>query len=183
MKTMHFTYDPLALVRIVLQRHVEEVIEGKFYKAKQFACYKYLAQLSDEVLEELLCEYTKRHQLEVITLADWQKDGELIFEIIFETAEYKELEIRFKKNGFGLTGLGVFDRMNNSFYDCGFASHWPTIQHIVKEHHSKLHNALKEMYIDEKLSEFEGVSRVELERFIMTNFELCGGTKLLSDYI
>ncbi|MDN8590845.1 hypothetical protein Q0V21_18985 [Paenibacillus sp. 11B] len=183
MKTVQFTYDPLALVRIVLQRYVEETIQGKYYKAKQFACYEYLAKLSDEVLNGLLAEYVKRHELEAITLSDWKKDGEFIFEIIFETAEYRNLEIHFKKRGFGLTGLGVFDRLKNTFHDCGFASHWPTIQSIVEQDYPQYHMALNKMYIYQKLQEYDGVSRTKLEEFIMSNFELCGGTKLITEYI
>ncbi|ALP38013.1 hypothetical protein ASL14_19285 [Paenibacillus sp. IHB B 3084] len=183
METLRLSYDPLALVRIVLQRHVEETIEGKFYKAKQFACYDYLSNLSDEALEELLIEYMKRHNLEVITLADWRRDGKLIFDIIFEKPEYQQLEINFKKQGFGATGLGVFDVKSNIFYDCEFVRHWSTIQHIVKEAYPQYRGALQKMYMNENLMEFEGISRDELERFITTNFELCGGSKQIQEYL
>lgn len=183
MKTVKFTYDPLALVRIVLQRHVEENIQGKFYKAKQFACYEYLSKLSDESLENLLREYTKRHNLEFITLENWKQDGELIFEIIFEQENYRQLEIDFKKRGFGATGLGVLDVGNNVFYDCGFVQHWSTIQHIVEKSYPRYAKALEKMYIYERLEEFDGVTREELEHFITTNFELYGGSKPAKDYL
>ncbi|MDY7989887.1 hypothetical protein UY286_04785 [Paenibacillus polymyxa] len=183
MKTLRLSYDPLALVQIVLQRHVEETIEGKFYKAKQFACYDYLSNLSDEALEELLIEYMKRHHLEVITLADWRCDGKLIFDIIFEKPEYQQLEINFKKRGFGATGLGVLDVANNVFYDCGFLHHWSTIRFIVEKSYSRYAKALEQMYINERLVEFEGISRDELEIFITTNFELYGGSKLIREYL
>lgn len=183
MKTLNFTYDPLRLVRIVLQRHVEETIQGKFYKAKQFACYDYLAKLSDESLENLLHEYMKRHDLEVITLADWRKDGELIFEIIFEQPDYQQLEMDFKKHGWGATGLGVLDVQANIFYDCEFVHHWPTIQAIVEKSYPPYHEPLQLMYMFEDLEEHNGITREEVEKFIMTNFELYGGTKRLQEYL
>ncbi|CQR51430.1 hypothetical protein [Paenibacillus riograndensis] len=183
MKTLHFTYDPLRLVRIVLQRHVEETIQGRFYKAKQFACYEYLAKLSDEGLENLLQEYTKRHELEAITLADWRKDGKLIFDIIFEQPEYQQLEIDFKKRGYGITGLGVLDVESNTFYECGFAHHWQAIQNIIEKSYPRFHEPLQRMYFDETLTEHDGLTREELENFIMTNFELYGGTKPLQEYL
>lgn len=183
MNTIKFTYDPLSLVRIVLQRYVEENIQGKFYKAKQFACYEYLSKLSDDSLENLLITYAKKHNLEFITLENWKQDGECIFEIIFEQDVYKELEIDFKKKGFGTTGLGVFDIKNNIFYDCDFIHHWSTIRHIIEKFYPQYSIALDRMYIDEKLEEYEGVKREELENFITTNFELYGGTKPINDYI
>ncbi|WP_339211866.1 hypothetical protein [Paenibacillus sp. FSL L8-0333] len=183
MKTLHFTYDPLALIRIVLQRFVEETIQGKFYKAKQFACYEYLTKLSDEGLENLLHEYTKRHELEAITLADWRKDGKLIFDIIFELPEYQQLEIDFKKRGYGSTGLGVLDVGRNTFYDCAFVQHWPTIQRIIETEYPRYHEPLQKMYIFESLMEHDGVTREELENFITNNFELFGGTKPLQEYL
>lgn len=39
------------------------------------------------------------------------------------------------------------------------------------------------MWINEKLNEFEGISRKEVDTFIMQRFELIGASKLLSDYI
>ena len=156
MKTVKFTYDPLALVRIVLQRHVEENIQGKFYKAKQFACYEYLSKLSDDSLETLLREYTKRHNLEFITLENWKQDGELIFDIIFEQEVYRQLEIDFKKRGFGVTGLGVLDVGNNVFYDCEFVQHWSTIQHIVEKSYPRYAKALEKCTFTKDLKSLMG---------------------------
>ncbi|SEN91699.1 hypothetical protein SAMN05518670_3057 [Paenibacillus sp. OK076] len=39
------------------------------------------------------------------------------------------------------------------------------------------------MYIYERLEEFDGVTREELEHFITTNFELYGGSKPVKDYL
>lgn len=183
MNTIHFTYDPLALVRIALQRHVEETIQGKFYKAKQFACYEYLRLMTDEVLEELLGEYVRKHNLEVITLSDWRSDASAIFEIINEKTEYQKLELDYKCSGFGLTGLGVMDRSDNTFYDCGFTHHWTTIREIIKSKYPELHEPLENMYFDEQINEYEGVTRETVESFIMDNFQLIGQTKPIHEYL
>ncbi|MNN80686.1 hypothetical protein D3C81_1974400 [compost metagenome] len=116
-------------------------------------------------------------------MADWRKDGKLIFDIIFEQPEYQQLEIDFKKHGWGATGLGVLDVQANIFYDCGFTNHWPTIQRIIEETYPQYHEPVRLMYLYEKLMEHDGVTREEVENFIMTNFELYGGTKPLQEYL
>lgn len=183
MKYVSFTYDPLALVRIVLQRHVEEKIQGKFYKAKQYACYEYLRLLSDEDLEKVLVEYVNRHNLEAITLKDWETDARLIFDIIFETEDYRKLEFGYKRSGFGQTGYGVVDKSDNTFFDCSFGGHWLKIREIVKEKYPRMNDPLDAMYCNDRLTEYEGITRETIEGFIMGNFELIGGKKPIHEYI
>ncbi|MGX4583341.1 hypothetical protein [Paenibacillus chitinolyticus] len=183
MNTLHFTYDPLALIRITLQRHVEETIQGNFYKAKQFACYEYLRLLSDDALEKLLVEYVDRHNLEAITLKDWKTDARLIFDIIFETEDYCKLELDYKRKGFGQTGYGVIDKSDNTFYNCSFGEHWAKIRQIVEQKYPELQDPLDAMYFDERLTEYEGVTRESIESFIISNFELTGGTKPVHEYM
>ncbi|MCY7486387.1 hypothetical protein [Paenibacillus alvei] len=182
-KTMHFTYDPLALVRIVLQRYVEEFVQGKQYKAKQFACYEFLRVMADEALEALVTEYAEKHSLQEITLADWRADARAMFEIIFEKEDYKKLENDYKRRGYGATGQGVFDRSENMFYDCGFTYHWTTIRKIIEQRYPSYQDALDVMYHNDEVAEHNGVSREELDNFIVDNFELVGATKPIYEYL
>lgn len=184
-KELHFTYDPLQLVRICLQRHVEENIQGKTFKAKTFACYDFIFKVlnDDTKLEQLLEEYVKRHNLEVITLSNWRQDARLIFEIIYEQPEYRSILVEHQRHGFGQTGLGVYDRTTGLFFDCGMAHHFVTIRRIVEEYYPEKHEALHELWFDHELKEFGGFTRNEIELFIMGNFELVGGQKSAAEYL
>ncbi|MFD3274594.1 hypothetical protein ACE3MS_31360 [Paenibacillus dendritiformis] len=182
-KTLHFTYDPLALVRIFLQRYVEEFVQGKYYKAKQFACYEFLRVMTDDALEILLSEYASRYNLQEITLADWQADATAIFEIIFEKEEYKKLENDYKRKGYGVTGQGVWDKKENMFYDCGFTYHWTTIRKVIERRYPLYQDALDVMYHNDEVAEHNGVTREELDDFIVNNFELVGATKPIYEYL
>ena len=107
----------------------------------------------------------------------------MIFEIILERDDYKALEVSFKRKGYGQS-LGVYDRKSERFYECsGMAQHWRTIRNIVQECYPEIHEALESMYIDSKLSEYDGYSRSEIELFVMTNFELVGGMKSVNEYL
>ncbi|MGG3282762.1 hypothetical protein [Paenibacillus solani] len=184
METLSFTYDPLALIRIVLQRFIEENIQGRYYRAKQYACYEYLNEnLNDDLLNEILSEFVKRHNLEAITLLDWREDARLIFDIIFERNDYKSVEVSFKRMGFGNTGLGVYDRQAGLFYECGMAHHWRTIRDIVRDSYPEKHEALEKLYCYSRLTEYGGFSREEIENFVMDNFELVGGMKSINEYL
>ena len=184
MGKFNFTYDPLVLSRLTLQIYVEKFIEGKFYKAKQFACYDYLTNLTDSELETLLLEYVKRESLEHITFENWEDDAKKIFEIIFESKAFKELEFNFKKMGYGLTGLGVVDKSDNTFYDCGLTQHWKEIKNILQNKHPELYDALDELQFKSGCNvSSNGVTREYLDNFIIKNFELIGGSKDLEFYL
>ncbi|MCY7865942.1 hypothetical protein MOB78_12695 [Bacillus spizizenii] len=180
---LQLTYDPLFISRFVIQRYVEKKIEGNFYLAKQFACYEFIRTMEDEELEEILIKFMERENLESITFEDWAHDAEIIWDIIFSYERYKSLEFGYKKSGFGETGLGVIDKSDNTFYDCAFACHWQKVMDIVREKYPEKHKALETMYFNERLNEVDGVSRSEMDSFIMERFQLVGENKQLDDYI
>jgi homoserine trans-succinylase len=182
-ETVSFSYDPLALVRIVLQRYVEEKIEGKYHKAKTFACYEFLRLLTNENLENILRKYVEHHNLEAITLKDWKTDGQNIFELIFETDSYQQLETDYKRKGFGSTGLGVYDKEMNRFYDCARVGHWDCLKKIVADSYSHLSETLEIMWLYSDIKEHDGITRDKLESFLMNNFELVGGDKPIDFYL
>lgn len=183
METLHFKVDPMAVIKIALQRHVEEKIEGNFYKAKQFACYDFLRDIEDNSLSEILQIYAEKEGLSVITLEDWRKEAELIFDVIYQREDYKTLETDYKRKGFGQTRFGVYDKQAKVFYDCAQLHHFDTILSIVKKEYPHMHGALTEMYLLSSLEEFDGHTRKEIESFVMDNFELCGGSKRVEDYL
>lgn len=183
MTTVQLTYDPLFITRFILQRHVEEKVEGKFYKAKQFACYEFIRTMEDEELEEILLKFMKKEGLETITFKDSSYDAESIWSIIFSYERYSLLELHFKKMGHGETGLGVIDRSDNTFYDCTFAGHWKKLMDIVREKYPDKYEALESMHLNETLDQSHGITRDEIDAFIMKQFELVGGNKTLDYYI
>lgn len=181
METLHYTYDPLTLVRLVLNRYAEE-LEGKHTKAIQFARYEYLRTLTDNELEGFLHRYMEEEKLESITLEDWKKDSEYLLGYVYETERYQALELKFQRAGYGETGLGVVDRKDNTFYDCDYAHHWETIIKILQEKYPKLYQAFEILNLRAGLMEYNGITRMYLDRYIMDNFELVGGSKPIDDY-
>lgn len=181
-KQLNFTYDPLKLVRLAMDRYAED-LERKHTKAIQFARYQYLRTMTDYELNELLQQYVTQEKLDVITLKDWQNDCAFIFELMYKTTRYKKLVFQFNKAGFGTTGLGVVDNTDNTFYDCDFACHWETIMQIIEHKYPRINPALKEMYANPGLSEFDGTTKQELDDFIAQRFELIGGDKPLDEYV
>lgn len=183
MHTMHFTYDPIYITRTLLQSYVEKFVEGKFYKAKQFACYDFIHTMTDEELEGILKQYVQEHNIEAITFEKAWEECELIFGYIFKSERYRTLELDFKRRGYGSTGMGVVDISDNTFYDCGFTEHWPTIREIMKEKYPDKAEALEELMYRPGMEEHKGISRVDLDAFILDRFELIGGNKEIEFYL
>ncbi|WDI05239.1 hypothetical protein PUW25_25865 (plasmid) [Paenibacillus urinalis] len=134
-------------------------------------------------MEVILLKFMENEGLEVITLENWKKDARLIFDVIFQREDYKNLEINFKKRGYGSTGLGVYDKQANKFYDCTWTNHFPTIMTIVESEYPDKFPALREFYAMPSIDQHENYTREEIERFVMENFELIGQTKQLDDYL
>ncbi|ADO59644.1 hypothetical protein [Paenibacillus polymyxa] len=178
-----FKSNPLAMVRVALVQHVEEKVQGKFYKAKELACYQFLKNMKDETLEEILLVYIEREGLSEITLEDWRKEAKLMFDVIYDREDYKGLEIKYKRQGFGTTGLGVYDKNADVFYDCAEVEHWSKIREIVEHKYTPMFKALDQLYFNPSLNEYDGYTREEVESFIMDNFELVGESKRLDDYL
>ena len=180
---MNFTYDPIFITRTLLQSYVEKFVQGKFYKAKQFACYEFLRTMTDEELEGMLLQYVKDNNLEYITFKKPWEESALIFEYIYKSDRYRKLEFDYKKQGYGLTGMGVVDKSDDTFYDCGFTKHWPTIVKILKEKYPLKAEALDNLMYTPGKEEHNGISKQELDAFIMNNFELIGGNKDIEFYL
>lgn len=183
METLSYTYDPLALTRILLHKYVEEFIQGKFYKAKQFAMYDFLYQMMDEELESILGDYVTASGVEAITFKDWASECAAIFEQICKTEKYIRLEFNYKCRGYGETGLGVVDNSDSTFYDCLQVGHWNKILEIVASKYSEKLEALQYFWTFHDEIEHDGFTRNEIEQFIMNNFKLIGGGKLLEEYL
>ncbi|QDS32499.1 hypothetical protein [Brevibacillus brevis] len=183
MAVMKFTYDPIFITKTLLQSYVEKFVQGKFYKAKQFACYEFLRTMTDEELEGMLKQYMKDHSIECITFEKAWEECALIFEYVYKSERYKGLEFGFKKRGYGLTGMGVVDKSDSTFYDCGFLQHWSTIFEIMKEKYTDKAEALDELLHRPGKEEYNGISRVELDGFILERFELIGGNKDIEFYL
>ena len=182
-KKISMSCDPMYLTKLLMQMYVEQFVQGKFYKAKQFACYEYLSDLSDDEIEEILFEFIEREKLEFITYDDWKYDMKVIWDIVSEKERYKAIETEFKKQGYGTTGFGVVDKSDNTFYDCKFAEHWKAVMEIVKEKYPEYNDALTTMYFHSDVDEYKGVTRLELDNFILDRFELIGNQKRLDDYL
>ncbi|MFF0828818.1 hypothetical protein ACFYU8_18665 [Brevibacillus sp. NPDC003359] len=183
MAVMHFTYDPIYITRTLLQRYVEKFVEDKFYNAKQFACYEFLHTMTDKELEGMLRQYVKDHSLECITFDKAWEECALIYEYVYKCERYKALEFDFKKRGYGLTGMGVVDNSDSTFYDCGFTQHWPTVVEIMKEKYPVKAEALDELMCRAGKEEHNGISRADLDDFILHRFELIGGNKDIEYYL
>lgn len=182
---LHFTYDPIFLTKHLLQRYTETHLEKALeVKATKFACYKYLHTVTDEEVESLLLEYVANEKIDAITFKKWEHDCKCIFECIFKRPRFIQLEFEYKKQGYSLTGLGVVDKSDNTFYDCSFAHHWATVQKILEEKYPNLHEAFIEMtYEDTNLIQYKEVSRESLDSFLLNNFELIGNRNSLESYV
>lgn len=179
---LHFTYEPLYLLRLIMDMYAES-IEGLHTKAVQFARYEYLRTMTDEEIEVLLERYSKEQEITVITLKNWRKDCDFLFQYLYESDRFKELEFKFNKQGYGQTGMGVADNTDNTFYHCAFTEHWSTIMKIIEMKYPHLYKALDAMHFHDKLDECEGITRKELDEFITNRFELIGGYKPIQDYM
>ncbi|MGF7534996.1 hypothetical protein AAGG74_15105 [Bacillus mexicanus] len=179
---MNFNYDPLQLVRLALSQYVSDLKEKEITKATQLARNAYLREMTDDELEELLHRLVEEQNLEAITLKEWKKDCKFLLSYIYETERYKELEFKYKKQGYGTTGLGVVDTSDNTFYDCEFAGHWETIIKVISNKYPQYIEAVQKMQLYSDINEYKGITRNEVDQFILKRFELVGGSKQLEEY-
>lgn len=184
MEQVSFTVDPIWLTRTLLQRYVEEIIEDNYDKAFVFACYEYLRAVEDQELEEVIEKYMKNNNVEEITFSDWEMEVSGIINVVFETEKFNGLKFEYERKGYGSpSGMGIVDKINKAFYPCGFGGHWNKLMDVVTDKHSKYGEPLDRMYTYSDMDEYNGVTREELDKFIMDNFEFVGGTKPMSEYL
>lgn len=182
-KKISFSYDPFNLMKIWMQRFVELFVQNKYYKAKQYACYDLLNDLTEEQLHEYIEEYRKRHNVEFVTLEDWEAETRLIWDVIYESDNFKNRELEYKKKGHGVTGLGVIYVPDGSYYDCEFAGHWAKVKQILLDRKPEYSEALEILEHKTRLNEYNGVTREELDVFILKNFEMVGASRKIENYL
>ena len=184
-RKMNFTYEPIALTKLLLQMYTEKYLEKEIeVNATIFACYDFLKTATDKEIETLLHEFVKNENIDVITFEDWEHDCKCIFDCIFNTQRFKKLEFDYKVKGHSKSGLGVADKSDSTFYSCSLAEHWVTIQNILQEKYPLYYDAFIEMtYGHENVQEHKGISRQELDSFILTNFQLVGESKNINSYV
>lgn len=182
---MHFHYEPLVLTKLLMEIHIEKFFDSKEGKLKsnahRFANYEFLRTMVDEELESILHSFIEKEGYEEITFKNAEHDFNSIYEIVYGLQRFKDLENDFIKKGHA--GKGVFDEKDKKFYPCGFAGHWPTITTIIETQYPHLFNAFNELSIFNNKDSFEGITRKELDYFIMSNFILIGETWQLSSYL
>ncbi|MCY8549363.1 hypothetical protein MOD25_05535 [Bacillus haynesii] len=182
-KTLSFTVDGIGLTRILLQKYVEDFIENKSDDIRTYACYEFLRTIEDKELEDTIDQYMINENVEAITFEDWEKDCRGMFDAISQTERFKDLVFKYQKRGYGETGCGVIDKASNTFYECKFGEHWSRVMQIVEEKHPRYASPLKLMYATHRIDEHNGVTRDEVEQFILENFELIGEQKSLDEYV
>ncbi|MDC6267742.1 hypothetical protein [Lysinibacillus fusiformis] len=182
---MHFHYEPLALTKLLMEIHIEKFFDSKKAKHKskahRFAIFEFLRTMADEELESILHVFVEKEGYEEITFENTDHDFNSIYEIVYGLQRFKDLENGFIKKGHA--GKGVFDEREKKFYPCDFAGHWETITTIIETQYPHLFNAFGEMSIFKSRDSFEGITRKELDDFILTNFILIGETRQLSNYL
>ncbi|KUF37418.1 hypothetical protein [Lysinibacillus sp. F5] len=182
---MHFHYEPLVLTKLLMDIHIEKFFdseEGKRKsKAHRFAIFEFLRAMEDEELESILHVFVKKEGYEEITFKDTEHDFNSIYEIVCGLQRFKDLENHFIKKGYA--GKGVFDEQDKKFYPCSFAGHWATITAVIEAQYPHLFNAFSEMSIFNDKDSFEGITRKEIDGFILSNFILIGETRQISDYL
>lgn len=184
-KKIHFKYEPLAIARELMKTFIEQYFdtdEGeKETDAHRFANFEFLKTMIDDELNSILREFVKKEGYEEITFANCEHDFISIFEIVHGSQRFRDLENNYIKKGHA--GLGVFDENTQKFYPCDLGEHWHTIRLVIKEHYSHLYEAFRKLTRVKDKNEFEGITRKELDDFIMSNFLLISESKALVDYL
>lgn len=182
---MHFHYEPLALTKLLMEIHIEKFFDSKKGKGKskahRFAIFEFLRTMVDEELESILHVFVEKEGYEEITFENADHDFNSIYEIVYGLQRFKDLENDFIKKGYA--GKGVFDEKYKTFYPCNFAGHWATITSIIDTQYPHLFNAFSEMSIFNNKDSFEGITRKEIDDFILSNFTLIGETRKLANYL
>lgn len=176
-----FTYEPLALTRLVLNIYLEKKYDRneKYEKSVRFAIFEFMRTLEDEELEKILHEYVSKDNVEAITFED-DADCERITHYLMQTQRYKDLVFNYQERG--ISGLGVVDNSDKTFYPCDFAHHWQTVGAILRKKHGDYGIAFDEiMYHNQK--EYNGITSEDLDKFILETFKLVGETKSIEQQL
>jgi hypothetical protein len=146
----------------------------------------YQKKIDNEVFEEVKAEYgveledgETKDFLKVFISKGVTKGMELVSDTSIVTDYYKQVkEIKTDDR------CGVIDNSDNIFYPCMLGEHWKTISNILEEKYPDLYEPFVElMHVKRGEDEFEGVTRTQLDRFIMNNFKLIGELRVLDEYL
>lgn len=183
MEKISFKSNPMQLFRLAMNQKMDK-IENRGSKAERLARFHYMRNVSDEELAALVYRFTKEKEVENLTMKNWDEDSETILTYIEESELYKEAVIQKQRAGYGETGLGVYDKETNTFYDCQFAHHWDTIRRIIRSESETMHQAITRFSLyGKELEEYEGIQRDALDEMIINRFELIGGQKPVKEYL
>src|SRR5690625_672488 len=90
--TLNLQVDEIGIVKILLQKYVEDFIEGRSRnKTRQYALYEYLNEVSDRDVQDLIVEFANQENIEVVTLDDWKSDIGTMIAIIENKDSYKAI--------------------------------------------------------------------------------------------
>ena len=182
---IHFKCETLAIVRELMKIFIEQYFdtdEGKKETdAHRFATFEFLKTMIDDELNSILHEFMKKEGYEEITFVNCEHDFISIFKIVHDSQKFRDLENDYIKKGHA--GLGVFDKKTQKFYPCGLGEHWHMIRLVIKDCYPHLYEAFRRLTRFKDKNEFEGISRKELDAFILSNFLLISQSKELVDYL
>ena len=126
---IHYTYDAIALTKMLWSMYVEQEIEGETYQARQFALYEYLRVVSDEDCEAIIKAYATQEGLTEITYSNWKEDCRIMFELIEKSEHFDQLLMKHRTAGamqysfedhMGVSGILL---PSGVFIQCGHQEH------------------------------------------------------------
>ena len=178
---LSFTYEPLTLTKLALEIYLEKNYDRNEHvpTSVRYAIYEFMKTLSDEELEKILSEYVSKDKVEAITFKD-DTDCERITHYLMQTERFNDLVFMYQKQGH--SGLGVADNSDKTFYPCGFSHHWQTVGNILRLKYGEYGEAFDRIMYGSH-SEYNGVTREELDGFIMKNFQLVSANKTIEEHL
>jgi len=160
---MEINYSLLDTVQIVLQIYLDKHNKTEKSLAKQLASNEIIGKLD---IEQLLLTWSKLNGDETLLFQNELTDAAQMWEIIWGSAQYKQLVHKYYEEGH--EGSGVYDKLTSTFYPCESGAHYPTILNILELEYPILweiqqdfvHKVTKDINI--------------IDKFIQGNLELIG---------
>lgn len=163
-------------------RHPHGLTEDQLVKAYTL----YEEKITGDIFKELEDEQGLDHgndemktYLKMYISKGLLKGMELALDSSLVTDHYKEVK-KIKTD----TRCGVLDVTDGEFYGCAVGGHWETIDYILLTKYQDIYGAFVEMTrIDSSKDSHEGTTREWLDNFILTSFQLLGGSMVLREYL
>lgn len=164
------------------EKKIHGLTEEQLREAFDIYEKKVTQEIFDEVAKEYNVEFkedeTKRFIGVFISKAIF-KGMELVQDTSLVTDYYKEAKQIQTDNR-----CGIVDRTDDTFYPCSFGSHWQKIKEVMQEKYADKYEALEEMtYSLDNKTTYKGITKQEIDEFIMNNFSLLGGTNAIESYL